>query len=156
MAQQDQQLEQLKQKYQSVFNLIQQSGVRLSHVHIQDNKLFVQGEAPSDQIKNRIWDEIKRVDPNYKDLTCDLTIDSSLPQPAAQQSGAQQSAAQQSGYAAAGGMQTYTVQPGDTLSVISKRFYGDANDYNKIFEANRDQLDNPDRIKAGQQLKIPV
>jgi LysM domain len=156
MAQQDQQLEQLKRKYESAFNVIQQSGVRLSHVHIQDNKLFVQGEAPSDEIKNRVWDEIKRVDPTYKDLTCDLTVNSSLPQPAAQQSGSQQTAAQQAGSAAAGGMQSYTVQPGDTLSVISKRFYGDANQYQKIFEANRDQLDNPDHIKSGQQLKIPV
>src|SRR5438270_13414421 len=103
--QQDQRLDALKQKYQSVLNLIQQSGVRLSHVNIQDNKLFLQGEAPSDQIKNRVWDEIKRVDPTYSDLTADITVNSSLPQPAGQ------NAAQQAGSAAAGGMQSYTVQP---------------------------------------------
>lgn len=145
----DQRLEQLKQKYQSALNLIQQSGVRLSHVHVQDNKLFVQGEAPSDQIKNKVWDEIKRIDPSYSDLTCDLTVNPSLPQPAAQQ------AAQQAGAQAAGGMQTYTVQAGDSLSKISRQFYGNTNEYMKIFEANRDQLSDPDQIKPGQTLKIP-
>ena len=50
---------------------------------------------------------------------------------------------------------TYTVQKGDTLSKISKEFYGDANQYMKIFEANRDQLKDPDKIQIGQVLKIP-
>jgi len=145
----DQRLEQLKQKYQSALTLIQQSGVRLSHVHVQDNKLFLQGEAPSDQVKNKVWDEIKRIDPSYSDLTCDLTVNPSLPQPAAQQ------AAQQTGASAAGGMQTYTVQAGDSLSKISRQFYGNANEYMKIFEANRDQLTDPNQIKPGQTLKIP-
>lgn len=52
--------------------------------------------------------------------------------------------------------QTYTVQKGDTLSAISKQFYGKASRWNAIFEANRDQLDDPDRIKPGQVLKIPA
>jgi nucleoid-associated protein YgaU len=54
------------------------------------------------------------------------------------------------------GEQTYTVQKGDTLSHISKQFYGKAGAWNQIFEANRDQLDNPDLIKPGQVLKIPA
>jgi hypothetical protein len=49
----------------------------------------------------------------------------------------------------------YEVQPGDTLGKISKQFYGNAGQYMKIFEANRDILDNPDLIKIGQKLKIP-
>ncbi len=53
------------------------------------------------------------------------------------------------------GEQTYTVQKGDTLSHISQQFYGKASRWNRIFEANRDQLDNPDLIKPGQVLKIP-
>lgn len=53
------------------------------------------------------------------------------------------------------GEQTYTVAKGDTLSHIAKQFYGSANKWNAIFEANRDQLDDPDRIKPGQVLKIP-
>src|SRR5690606_4552707 len=51
--------------------------------------------------------------------------------------------------------QTYTVQKGDTLSHIAKQFYGKAGAWNRIFEANRDQLDNPDLIQPGQVLKIP-
>jgi LysM repeat protein len=149
MAQQDQRLDQLKQKYQSVFNAIQQKGVRLSHVHVQDNKLFVQGEAPSEQIKNQIWDEIKRIDPTYSDLTCDLTVNSSLAPQASQQT------AQRAAASAGGGLQTYTVKAGDSLSKISQQFYGSANQYMKIFEANRDQLTDPNMIRAGQQLKIP-
>lgn len=52
-------------------------------------------------------------------------------------------------------LQTYTVVKGDTLSKISRQFYGNANKWRRIFEANTDQLDNPDRIKPGQVLKIP-
>lgn len=52
--------------------------------------------------------------------------------------------------------QTYTVAKGDTLSKIAKHFYGNANRWNDIFQANRDQLSNPDLIKPGQVLKIPA
>jgi len=55
-----------------------------------------------------------------------------------------------------GGEQTYTVQKGDTLSHIAKQFYGKPNKWNAIFEANRDQLDDPDKIQPGQILKIPT
>jgi len=51
--------------------------------------------------------------------------------------------------------QLYEVVSGDTLGAISKRFYGKASLYKKIFEANRDILDNPDLIKVGQKLRIP-
>lgn len=50
---------------------------------------------------------------------------------------------------------TYTVRSGDTLSAIAKREYGDAGEWRRIFEANRDQIDNPDLIQPGQELKIP-
>ena len=49
----------------------------------------------------------------------------------------------------------YEVVSGDTLGAISQKYYGKASDYMKIFEANRDILDNPDLIKVGQKLKIP-
>ena len=49
----------------------------------------------------------------------------------------------------------YEVVSGDTLGAISKKYYGKAGDYMKIFEANRDILDNPDLIKVGQKLQIP-
>ncbi len=51
---------------------------------------------------------------------------------------------------------TYTVQSGDSLSAIAKREYGDANAWRKIYEANRDQIDNPDLIHPGQVLQIPA
>jgi uncharacterized protein YidB (DUF937 family) len=50
---------------------------------------------------------------------------------------------------------TYTVVAGDSLSKISKKFYGDANQWKKIFEANRDQIKNPDLIRPGQTFQIP-
>jgi hypothetical protein len=150
MAEQDPRVNQLKQKYQSVLDLIQQSGVRLAHLHVQDNKLFMEGEAPSDEIKNRVWDQIKSVDSTYSDLTCDLRVNPSLASqgPSAHPSGS-------SAGSAANGAKSYTVKPGDSLSKISKQFYGDANQYMKIFEANRDQLTDPNMIQPGQQLKIP-
>lgn len=51
--------------------------------------------------------------------------------------------------------QFYTVKSGDTLSAISKQVYGDANQYNKIFEANKPMLTSPDKIYPGQVLRIP-
>ena len=74
----DQQLEQLKQKYQSVFNMIQQQQIRLAHVNMQDNKLFVQGDAPSEDAKSRVWDQIKLVNPNWQsELTADIRVQAS-------------------------------------------------------------------------------
>jgi nucleoid-associated protein YgaU len=51
---------------------------------------------------------------------------------------------------------THTVAKGDTLSKIAKTYYGKASLYPKIFDANRDQLDDPDRSQPGQVLKIPA
>lgn len=52
--------------------------------------------------------------------------------------------------------QTYQVQSGDTLSKIAKQFYGDANQYNKIFEANQPMIKDADEIYPGQTLRIPA
>ena len=89
-------LEELKNKYHAALDTIKREGVRLTHLHVQDNKLFIQGAAPSEQIKNDVWNQIKAADSSYSDLTCDLTVDSSLPQP--QSSGASHSSC--SGYPA--------------------------------------------------------
>ena len=139
-------LEQFKQKYASVLNVINSSGVKLSHMHIQDGKLFLQGAAGSEAIKNRVWDEIKKVNPAVNDITCDLTVDPTAAPAAA--------AAAASGGSSAG-RRTYTVAAGDSLSKIAKNFYGNANQYMKIFEANKDKLSDPDKIKVGQELVIP-
>ena len=130
-------LEQMKQKYASVLNLVNQSGVRLSHMHIQDNKFFLQGTAGSEAIKNRIWDQIKLVNPALDDITCDLTVDPALAPPPAPK------------------VKTYTVAAGDSLSKIAKNFYGNPGQYMKIFEANKDKLTDPNKINVGQELVIP-
>ena len=51
--------------------------------------------------------------------------------------------------------ENYTVAKGDSLSKIAKHFYGDANQWRRIFEANTDQIENPDLIHPGQVLRIP-
>ena len=138
-------LEQMKQKYAGVLSEVQQQQVRLSHVHIQDNKLFIQGVAPSEQAKDRVWDKIKATNSSWaQELTADITVDQNT------QSGATAAATPKPA------QKTYTVQSGDTLSKISKQFYGNDNDYMKIFEANRDQLKYPNLIQPGQKLKIPA
>lgn len=139
--------EELKNKYRAALDTIQQEGVQLTHLHVQDNKLFIQGAAPSEQTKNEVWNQIKAADSSFSDLTCDIKVDPSLA-PAKTQSAA----------ASAGGAtatRTYKVEPGDTLSKIAKQFYGNANDYNRIFEANRDKLESPDKVRPGQELVIP-
>ena len=140
-------LEELKNKYSGALDVVQREGVKLAHLHVQDNKLFIEGAAPSEQIKNDVWNQIKAADSSFSDLTCELTVDSSLPQP-------QQAQAAAASGGSSGG-RTYTVQAGDTLSKIAKNFYGNASDYNRIFDANRDKLQNPDKIQVGQELVIP-
>lgn len=126
-------LEDLKQKYQPVIDHGKKRGLSWKNVHIEGGKLLIRGAAPTDAIKNEVWIKIKDIDPLYADLTADITIDASLKVPET----------------------TYTVAAGDSLSKIAKHFYGDASKYMKIFEANKDQLKNPDLIKPGQTLRIP-
>jgi hypothetical protein len=140
-------LEGLKAKYQSVIDLGKTRGVSWKNVHLENDKLLIRGAAPNDSIKNELWSAIKKVDPQFADLTADITVDSSLPVPAAAAAPAAAPAAKEP--------RVYEVVSGDSLSKIAKRFYGDASKYPKIFEANRDQLKDPDVIKPGQKLKIP-
>jgi LysM repeat protein len=141
----DAKFDQLKAKYQSVMNLMQQKGVRLDNVNMAGDKLYVKGEAPSDAIKNDIWNQVKLVDPSFSDLTLDLSA------PAAVQATAVAAAA--GGGTASG--KSYTVQAGDSLGKISQHFYGKASEYMKIFEANKNILSDPDKIKPGMNLVIP-
>ena len=134
----------LKTKYQSVLTIIEQQDVRLQNLHVEDNKLFIKGTAPTDDAKNKVWEQVKLVDPNYNtDLTCDIEAEV----------GKAIGAAADGGQGTGG--QTYTVKAGDTLSKISKQFYGDANEYMRIFYANRTQLKDPDKIQVGQELTVP-
>ena len=65
--------EQLKQKYQSVLNMADQQKIQFQNLHVQDNKLFIRGIAPSDDAKNKFWDQVKLVSPNADDITADIT-----------------------------------------------------------------------------------
>lgn len=127
-------LDELKGKYQTVIQLIQDHGVQLANLHVQDGKLYMKGFAPSLEAANKVWDEIKRINPKLDDITADFPVDASKASVA----------------------KTYTVKPGDTLSKIAKQFYGNANDYMRIFNANKDQLKDPNQVQVGQELKIPA
>ena len=112
----------------------------------RDGKLYFNGTVNSDSEKNQIWDAIKTVPDWQNEIVADITVNAQA------QRGAGQTTA---GTASERPMTTYTVQAGDTLSGISKRLLGNANEYMDIFNANRDQLSDPDKIQPGQVLKIP-
>jgi nucleoid-associated protein YgaU len=118
----------LKQKYQPVLDVLAKEDATINAVDLQGEQLHIQATVVSDASKNRVWDAIKAVDPTFADLKHEITV--------------------------AQGDQTYTVKPGDNLSKISKLYYGDANSYMKIAKAN--DLADPDKIKVGQQLRIPA
>jgi nucleoid-associated protein YgaU len=104
----------------------------------KDGKLHFVGSVKSEGEKNEIWTAIKTI-PEWRDeVVADIKVTGG---------GA--------ATAAAAPAKTYTVKSGDTLSKIAKEHLGNANAYMKIYEANRDQLNNPDLIKPGQVLKIP-
>ena len=134
------QLAQLKQKYQPVIDAIQKDGGQLQNVNMDGNQLYLKATVSSQASKDKVWDAIKSVDPSFKDLKHDIEVSA----------GGQSQGASASG----GAGNKYTVQSGDSLSKISQKFYGDANKYMTIAKANH--IDDPDKIKAGQELIIPA
>ena len=139
-----QRFNELKQKYQTVLTTADNERIQFQNLHVQDNKLFIRAIAPSDEAKNKFWDQIKLVNPNQDDITADISVDTSRAMGAA------------AGGGQGAGGQTYEVKSGDNLSKISKQFYGNANDYMRIFNANKDKLKDPDQVNIGQELKIPA
>ena len=127
----------LEQKYAAVISQAKQLGAKIEKSHVDNNKLVLRVAVPNDQAKNKIWDAVKTIDRDFSDLSLEIHVEAGM------------------GGGSASGQRTYTVQQGDTLSALAKRYYGNATQYNKIFEANRDQLQDPDKIKVGQTLKIP-
>ncbi len=108
----------------------------------RDGRLHFNGTVNSQQEANQIWDALKSVPDWQKDIVADIKVKPGAKQPT-------------SAPAPSAAAQTYTVQSGDTLSGIAKRFLGNANAYMDIFNLNRDQLSDPDKIKPGQVLKMP-
>jgi nucleoid-associated protein YgaU len=112
----------------------------------RDGKLHFKGTVNSEDEKNQIWNALKTVPDWQKEVIADIKVRAGAT--AGAKGGATPSPV-------ATAPQTYTVQPGDTLSGIAKRFLGDANAYMDIFNANKDKLKDPNKIQPGQVLKIP-
>jgi nucleoid-associated protein YgaU len=114
----------------------------------RDGKLHFRGTVNSEDEKNQIWNALKTVPDWQKEVVADIKVRPSTMKDSTPNRSAAPPAATVS-------TTTYTVQSGDTLSAIAKKFLGNANDYMEIFNINRDQLSDPDKIKPGQVLKIP-
>jgi LysM repeat protein len=125
-------LEQLKQKYAPVIESLQkfgEYGATVDAVELDGEQLHLKGTVPSKVVLERVWDHIKQADPTYSDLKHEISN-------------------------TGGDEQPYTVKAGDTLSAVSKLFYGNANKYPQIAKANN--LDNPDNVRVGTELSLPV
>ena len=121
----------LKEKYTELINVANASGVTGLQVREQDNVLYIDGNAPSEDIKKKLWDTYNRIDPDYR--TGDLVMNINVP-------------------AGSGVMQEYTVVKGDSLSRIGKKF---GVQWKEIYEANKERVKDPDHIEPGWKLKIP-
>jgi nucleoid-associated protein YgaU len=119
----------LQEKYQSLIDKANSAGISGLNITEGDGFIRIEGSAPSAEVKQQLWDEYGRIDPDYR--SGDLVLDISAPEAAAN---------------------TYTVQSGDNLSKIGSK-YGVS--WQQIFEANRDKLNDPDKIYPGQELTIP-
>ncbi|MGC2237503.1 MAG: LysM peptidoglycan-binding domain-containing protein [Pyrinomonadaceae bacterium] len=119
----------VQEKYQTLIDMANELGISGLNVTEGDGFLKIEGSASSSEHKKRLWDEYNRIDPEYR--SGDLVLNIDAPEATAN---------------------TYTVQSGDNLSKIGQH-YGIS--YMKIFEANRDKLDDPDKIYPGQELNIP-
>lgn len=126
----------MMEKYQSLIDMANQLGVSGLDVREDNGVLKIDGVAGSAEAKQQLWDEYSRLDPDYR--SGDLVLNISAPEGTGSSSGDSGS--------------TYTVQAGDSLSKIGSH-YGVS--WQKIFEANRDKLDDPDKIQPGQELTIP-
>jgi nucleoid-associated protein YgaU len=122
----------LQVKYSPVLTLVQELKLLALNVKEEAGKLKLSGTVNTPYEKNKIWDKIKEVGgEGQTEVSADLKVLNTE-------------------Y-----FHLHTVESGENLRKISKQYYKDANKYMKIFEANKDQLTNPDKIQVGQRLKIP-
>lgn len=110
----------------------------------RDGKLYFNGTVATEAEKNQIWDAIKTIPTWQKDVVADIRV-----------TGGPASSGATTAAPASPSSKTYTVKSGDTLSRIAKEHLGNAADYMKIFNLNKDQLSNPDMIQPGQVLRLP-
>ena len=126
----------LREKYNHAIQMAK--GFRMDgSAEERDGKLYFKGTVGSQADANKIWDAIKTVPDWSQEVVADIKAIAAPVSKAVDET------------------HTYTVKSGDTLSKIAREFLGDANSYMDIFNANRDVLSDPDRIKPGQVLKIP-
>ena len=111
----------------------------------RDGKLHFKGTVATEAEKNEIWTAIKTIPTWQKDVVADIQVTGG---PAAR-------AGTPAAAAAPSAAKTYTVKAGDTLGAIAKEHLGSAGAYMKIFDLNKDQLTDPDKIKPGQVLRLP-
>lgn len=123
----------LQDKYQELINQANSAGVNGLQVTEKEGVLYVNGTAPSAHVKDQLWDTYEKLDPEMR--AADLVLNIGLAE------------------GAGGGEQEYEVKAGDNLSKIAKNYPGVS--WQDIFEANKDQLKDPNLIKPGQKLKIP-
>ena len=111
----------------------------------REGKLHFKGTVATEAEKNEIWTAIKTIPTWQNDIVADIQVTGG---PAAGGGTPPAAAAPSAG-------KTYTVKAGDTLGGIAKEHLGAAGAYMKIFELNKDQLTNPDKIRPGQVLRLP-
>ena len=114
----------------------------------RDGKLYFNGTVATEAEKNQIWDAIKTIPTWQKDIVADIRVTGGPSSGGGTAAAAAPAAAKPSS-------KSYTVKSGDTLSRIAKEHLGNAADYMKIFNLNKDQLTDPDMIKPGQVLRLP-
>ena len=103
----------------------------------RDGKLHWKGTVATEAEKNELWTAIKTIPTWQQDIVADIQVTGGAAAPAPPAA------------------KTYTVKAGDTLGQIAKEHLGNAGAYMKIFELNKDQLSDPDKIKPGQILRLP-
>lgn len=120
----------LQDKYATLIQEATSAGVTGLQVAEQNDVLYVTGTAPSTAVKDQIWSTYEKLDPEMR--SGDMVLNISVAEGAAQE---------------------YEVKAGDNLSKIAKNYPGLT--WQKIYEANKDQIKNPDVIQPGWKLKIP-
>ena len=122
----------LQDKYRSVLNMGEDFNAKDGYVEESDGRLRLGGTVEFQRQKDLLWDEIKRVGgENPRDIEADIRVSN------------------KSVYG------FHTVEKGDSLSKIAKEYYKDPMQYKRIFAANADKLDDPNKIFPGQELKMP-